>query len=91
MALGLLAGAFIGFLWLVFGAAAAGNSGTTSTFSNAFLPVSLGVFGLYAAVTIGLYVARRDTLAVVAAWLPVALIFFGIPMLRDIAHWFGAR
>ena len=89
--LGLLAGAFLEFLWIVFAGAAAGSSGATPYFSNSFVPVSLGVFGLYAVITVVLYVLRRDASAVLVAWLPVLLILVVMPMLHDIARWLGAK
>lgn len=65
--LGVLASAFVGALWLVFGlAAAAGDSGS-------FVPVSVAVFALYLAITIGLFAVRRNTAATFVAWLPAVL------------------
>jgi len=89
--LGLLAGSFIVFLWVVFAGAAAGNSGATSYFSKTFMPVSLGVFALYVVIALALFFLRRDRLAILLAWLPVILIFFVWPAVGSIARLFGAK
>lgn len=89
--LGLLAGAFLAFLWVVFAGAAAGNAGATSYFTNTFIPISLGIFGLYVVVALALFFARCNISALFIAWLPVILIFFALPALREIVRWFGAK
>jgi hypothetical protein len=63
----MLASAFMGALWLIFGlAAAAGDSGS-------FVPVSVGIFALYVVATIWLFAAKRNGAALFVAWLPAAL------------------
>jgi len=57
----------MGALWLIFGLAAAAG------YSGSFVPVSVAVFALYLVITIWLFASRRNTAALIVAWLPAAL------------------
>jgi|JI10StandDraft_1071094.scaffolds.fasta_scaffold144101_3 hypothetical protein len=84
MAAALVVTAFVLFLYLVFGAAGAGNAGAWDSFKSTVIPISLGLFVVYSAVAIYLFSTKRERLSMYVAWAPCALAFVA-PVLFQVA------